>query len=103
MLRTAEPSAESYQLAALIRRTVGWPIGDLQVQVKQGGLILQGHAYSALARVLAEVEAARLSGLPVVENRIELTERAADSRRASSSAVPVPARSGRSCGRASAG
>jgi hypothetical protein len=70
MLQTAETCRGSDRLAALIRREVGWQVDDLRVLVGEHGLTLEGHAYSALARALAEIEAARLSGLPVVDNRM---------------------------------
>jgi hypothetical protein len=63
---------ESHRLEALIRHCVGWQVDDLHVLLGERGLILRGHAYTTLARALAEVEAARLSGLPVIENRIEV-------------------------------
>ena len=43
------------------------------VLVGEGGLVLWGCACTAVARALAEVEAARLGGIPVVENRIVVT------------------------------
>jgi hypothetical protein len=71
MVRQAEhPFVPSTRLAALIRHQIGWQVDDLQVQVSASGLVLSGHAYTALARTWAEVEAARLGGMPVVENRI---------------------------------
>lgn len=70
MVRSA--CVESDRLAALIRRQVGWQVDDLHVQASESGLVLSGHAYTALARALTEVEAARVAGMPVVENRIEV-------------------------------
>jgi hypothetical protein len=70
MVRCPRPCDESPRLAALIRHRVGWQVDDLHVFLGNAGLVLQGHAYTALARNLAQDEAARLSGLPVVENRI---------------------------------
>jgi hypothetical protein len=72
MIIAASAIRKSPRLEALIRQCVGWQVDDLQVLVGDGGVILEGHAYSALARVLAEVEAARLSGMPVEANRIEV-------------------------------
>jgi hypothetical protein len=72
MITTTSAPHESQRLEALIRHRVGWQVDDLQVLLGERGLILKGHAFTALARVLAQVEAARLSGLPVVENRIEV-------------------------------
>lgn len=89
-------------LADLIRRHIGWQVDDVEVELVDGGLVLRGHAYTRLARVLVEMEAARLSGLPVVENRIEVTESAAR-RRAAKPPPTGPSRSARSCGKASAG
>jgi hypothetical protein len=66
---------ESPRLAALVHQHVGWQIDDLRVMVDDRGLTLRGRARTAVARALAEVEAARLSGLPVVENGIELRPR----------------------------
>jgi hypothetical protein len=51
---------------------VGWQVDELEVLLGDRGLVLRGHARTTLARMLAEVEAARLSGLPVTENRIEV-------------------------------
>jgi osmotically-inducible protein OsmY len=65
------------RLATLIWQKVGWQLDDLSVLVTQRGLTLQGHACTALVRALAEVEAARLSGLPVLENRIKVRARTA--------------------------
>jgi hypothetical protein len=68
------PSAlcESRRLEALVRQVVGWQIDDLCVLLGKQGLILHGRGRTPLARILAQVEAAQLSGLPVVENRIEV-------------------------------
>jgi hypothetical protein len=70
MPQSAESCVDTDRLAALIRRQVGWQVDILQVQMEERGMILRGHAHTTLARALAEVEAARLGGLPVVENRI---------------------------------
>jgi hypothetical protein len=69
-----KPSAprESHRLDALFRQCIGWQLDELHVLLGEGGLTLRGHARSKLASVLAEVEAARLSGLPVVENQIDV-------------------------------
>jgi len=63
---------ESDRLAALIRHHGGWQVDDLHVLVGERGVVLRGHARTALARALAEVEAARLAGLPVVANDLEV-------------------------------
>jgi hypothetical protein len=68
---TAAPR-ESQRLDALIRQCVGWQVDEVHALVSDSGIVLCGHACSNLARMLAETEAARLSGLPVVENRIEV-------------------------------
>jgi osmotically-inducible protein OsmY len=73
-------SREAGRLAVLIREQIGWQINDLSVLVADRGLILRGHASTAVARALAEIEAARLSGLPVVENRIEVRTRTVSAR-----------------------
>jgi hypothetical protein len=70
MTRTVTAAPESHRLEALIRQRVGWQVDDLQVLVDERGLILHGHARSGLGRQLAQTEAARLSGLPVIENAI---------------------------------
>jgi hypothetical protein len=75
MLQQTITGRESARLAALVHQRVGCQIDDLRVVVDDDGLTLRGRARTAVARVLAEVEAARLSGLPVVENRIELRPR----------------------------
>jgi hypothetical protein len=64
---------EAERLAEIIRRQVGWQVKDLDVEVKDRGLILRGRAYNRLARILAEVEAARLSGLPVLANEMSIS------------------------------
>ena len=69
---TATRPKESPRLKELIRHAVGWQVDDLRVLLGETGVILEGHAYTALARALAEVEAARLSGLPVVANEVEV-------------------------------
>jgi len=66
------PCAGFHRLEALIRHHVGWQVDELEVLLGDHGLILRGHARTPLARMLAEVEAARLSGQPVAENRIEV-------------------------------
>ncbi len=73
MVRAIDPGVESGRLAALIRHHVGWQVDGLRVLVGERGLVLRGHACTALARTLAEVEAARLSGLPVVANDLQVT------------------------------
>jgi hypothetical protein len=88
-------------LAELIRRHIGWQVDDVEVRLVVGGLSLRGHAYTRLARALVEVEAARLSGLPVMDNQIEVAESAAR-RRAAKPPAAGPTRSARSCGKASA-
>ena len=70
MFRTNCAPAESHRLGAMVRKSVGWQVDELHVFPGAEGLILEGHARTTLALVLAQVEAARLSGLPVVENRI---------------------------------
>jgi hypothetical protein len=72
VIRTHPSPAESHRLEVLIRQRVGWQVDDLYVLLEERGLILQGHTHCALARVLAQFEAAQLSGLPVIENRIEV-------------------------------
>jgi hypothetical protein len=69
---TACRLTESPRLKELVPHAVGWQVDDLHVLEGDGGLSLRGHAYTALARALAEVEAARLSGLPVVANEVEV-------------------------------
>ena len=66
---TAGHTTESPRLKELVRHAVGWQVDDLRVLLGETGVILEGHAKCALARQLAQAEAARLSGLPV-ENRI---------------------------------
>jgi hypothetical protein len=66
------PCEESHRLEALIQDSVGRQVDELHVLRGEDGLILQGRAFTTLAFVLAQVEAARLSGLPVVENRIQV-------------------------------
>jgi hypothetical protein len=72
MTATTTAPHESHRLEVLVRHRVGWQVDDLQVLLGERGLILKGHAFTALARVLAQIEAARLSGLPVVANEIEV-------------------------------
>jgi hypothetical protein len=64
---------EADRLAELIRRHIGWQVNDLAVEITENGVILRGRAYTRLARALAEVEAARLSGLPVVANEMNVS------------------------------
>ena len=72
-MSTCSCACDAYhRLEALIRHRVGWQIDDLYLQSDERGLVLHGHARTNLARMLAQVEAARLSGLPIVENRIEV-------------------------------
>jgi hypothetical protein len=73
MIATPSAPRESRRLDALVRHCVGWQVDELHVLVGEHGLILRGRARSKLARVLAEVEAARLSGLPVVENQMDVS------------------------------
>jgi hypothetical protein len=92
------------RLNALIRRLIGWQIDGLQVELANGGLLLWGRAYTSLARALTEVEAARLSGLPVVENRIVVERRVGRRKGVKEPAAnPLPVHNGRSSGRASSG
>jgi hypothetical protein len=72
MIGTLSAPHESQRLEALVRHRVGWQVDDLQILLGEHGLILKGHTFTALARVLAQIEAARLSGLPVVTNEIEV-------------------------------
>jgi hypothetical protein len=72
MTRMTSAPHESHRLEALVRQRVGWQVDDLHVLLGEHGLTLHGHARTNLARMLAQDEAARLSGLPVVANRIEV-------------------------------
>jgi hypothetical protein len=82
-----EDAKNGERLAGLIRQHVG-QVDDLCVDVDGRGLVLRGHAHTGLARVLVEVEAAGLSGLPVIENRITVIERAARRRASESASAP---------------
>ncbi len=73
MLATTDGLVRSSRLEAMIRHCVGWQIDDLDVRVGEFGVTLSGHARTALARVLAEQEAERLTGLPVVECHIAVS------------------------------
>jgi len=67
-------SALSHRQAELTRITsIERRLDDLEVLVGQSGVTLSGHARSALARHLVEEEAARLTGLPVVECHIKIS------------------------------
>ena len=70
MTGTTSAPHESHRLEALVRHRVGWQVDDLHILLGERGLILRGHAFTTLARVLAQVEAGRLSGLPVAANEI---------------------------------
>ena len=70
MTGTTSAPHESHRLEALVRYRVGWQVDDLHILLGERGLILRGHACTTLARVLAQVEAGRLSGLPVAANEI---------------------------------
>jgi hypothetical protein len=68
---TRRPRAtESARLEALIRASVGWQLLDLEVWVEPAGLCLAGHATCHCARMMAQREAERVSGLPVLSNEI---------------------------------
>jgi len=73
VLTATEELVESPRLEALIRHSVGWQVDDLEVMVGEAGVVLRGHAHSALARHLVEEEAERLTGLPVLESHIDVS------------------------------
>ena len=92
---------DAERLAESIGQQVSGRVEDFAVRVTPGGLVLSGRAHTVLARALVEVEAARISGRPVLRNEIEVTPRAARRRAATPPATP-PAGTARSSGKAHA-
>ncbi len=60
------------QLEQMVQCRVGGRVRDLRVQVRHGGVVLQGRTTTYHAKQLAQHAAMELGGLPVLANEIEV-------------------------------
>jgi hypothetical protein len=69
----ARPSPEIANLVeARIRTRVGGRMGDLEVSIRDNGVILRGHAPTYYVKQIAQHAAMETTGLPVLANEIEV-------------------------------
>jgi hypothetical protein len=70
--RDAIPSDGLETLEALIQNRLGGRVRGLRVELRGGGLLLQGRAATYHAKQLAQHAAMELAGLPILANDIEV-------------------------------
>jgi hypothetical protein len=68
--RSDDVRAESLELA--LQGRLGGRVKDLRVDVRAGGLVLQGRTSTYHAKQLAQHAAMELAGLPILANDIEV-------------------------------
>jgi osmotically-inducible protein OsmY len=66
------PKMSSEEAEALLKQRLGSQVVGLRVRFHEGGIALQGTAYSYYAKQLAQHGAMRIFGLPILANEIEV-------------------------------
>jgi hypothetical protein len=60
------------RIEAHLLSQLGGRVRDLQVSLRDDGIVLRGHAHSYYVKQLAQHAAAELSGLPIIANEIDV-------------------------------
>jgi len=63
---------ETVRLEAHLQGCLGARVQDLRLSVRDGGLVLQGHARTYYAKQLAQQAVMETCGLPIRANEIEV-------------------------------
>jgi hypothetical protein len=63
---------EVHRLEVILQQQLGGRVPDLHVDLQVQGVVLRGHAATYYVKQLAQHTAARLTGLPVLANDIEV-------------------------------
>jgi hypothetical protein len=66
------PKMTSEEAEALLKQWIGSRVIGLRVLIREGGIALQGTAYSYYAKQLAQHNAMHIFGLPILANEIEV-------------------------------
>ncbi len=66
------PKMTLEEAEALLKQWLGSRVVGLRVLIREGGIVLQGTAYSYYAKQLAQHSAMQILALPVVANEIEV-------------------------------